>query len=209
MKNFILSLALIASSLAFSQTTESPRPFTLGVKAGLNLSSLNGNDDSTDLAAGFNGGVFINIPLSSKFSAQPEILYNGLFNSSVRASQINNETRIDNIQQNLHYLSLPIFVQYNITPRFFVEAGPQMSFLLHANYKYTSESIDNSNYYYQSESTNNTKEFRVVDFGIGAGTGYYFIPSLGITARYIAGIGNIKAGGLRNNVIQIGMAYKF
>ncbi len=209
MKNFILSLASIASSLAFAQTTESPRPFTLGVKAGLNLSSLNGNDDSTDLAAGFNVGTFINIPLSSKFSVQPEVLYNGLFNASTKTSQVNNDIKIDKMEQNLHYLSLPVFVQYNIIPRFFVEAGAQLSLLLHANYKYTMELINNTNYYYQSESMNNTKDLRSIDFGIGAGAGYYFTPSLGITARYIAGIGNIKPGGLRNNVIQIGMAYKF
>jgi hypothetical protein len=197
MKNFILSLALIAGSVISAQTAQkSPRSITFGVKAGLNLSSLDGDYISSNPKAGINGGIFGNIPISSKFSIQPEILYSGLFNNYNTHRVENNNLIIDETKQSQHYLSLPVFLQYSRGSRFFVEVGTQASVLIHSKYEYKSESIDN------------TKDLRSIDFGLGIGAGYYFMPSLGVTLRYVGGITKIKSDGPRNNVVQIGLAYK-
>ena len=66
--------------------------------------------------------------------------------------------------------------RYNATPSFFIEAGPEFGFIVSANAKSGGLSVD-------------VKEgVSSFDFGIGLGAGYYFIPKLGITARYVAGI---------------------
>ena len=53
------------------------------------------------------------------------------------------------------------------------------------------------------------------NFGLGLGAGYYFTPNVGLTARYVAGFTDIYKDGqnagdaVKNNVFQVGLAYKF
>ena len=71
MKKLVLSLAVAASSLAFAQQ--------FGVKAGVNVSSIGGNDDLDQSSkVGFNAGLFMNAPLAANFSIQPELLYSSM-----------------------------------------------------------------------------------------------------------------------------------
>lgn len=184
MKKLLLGLAVVASSLTFAQT--------FGVKAGLNISTISGDD--TKAKAGFYGGVLMNVPVASSFSVQPEILYNGIGAKS--------DGSID-AKLNLDYISVPVMFQYNATPQFYLEAGPQFSFLINSKLKYQSSSLD---------AKDIIKGF---DFGIGLGAGYFFTKNIGVNARYIAGVTNItkevngfQADG-KNNVFQIGLAYKF
>ncbi|MCQ4034478.1 outer membrane beta-barrel protein [Kaistella montana] len=92
--------------------------------------------------------------------------------------------------------------QYNATPQFYLEAGPEFSFLLSAKDKWDGGSDDVKD------------EFNSFDFGIGLGMGYYFIPNFGINARYVAGFTDIAKDNptsdtYKDNVFQIGLSYKF
>lgn len=184
MKKLLLSLAIISSALFFAQK--------FGVKAGLNLSTI--NTDDSKVKAGFYGGVLMNVPVASHFSVQPEVLYNGI-GTKVKGN--------NDLQTNLSYISVPVMFQYNATPQFYLEAGPQFSFLIDSKFKNGSTSVNGKDY---------IKSF---DFGIGIGAGYFFIQSLGVTARYVAGVGDVikEIGGMqpkgKNNVFQIGLVYKF
>ncbi|ASW73665.1 opacity protein [Chryseobacterium piperi] len=184
MKKLLLGLAVVVSSLTFAQT--------FGVKAGLNISSISGDD--TKSKAGFYGGLLMNVPVASSFSIQPEVLYNGM---GAKADG-NNDLKI-----NLSYISVPVMFQYNATPEFYLEAGPQFSFLIDSKFKNNSASAD-------------AKDFiKGFDFGIGLGAGYFFTKNIGVNARYVAGVTDIskKVNGIqpdgKNNVFQIGLAYKF
>lgn len=84
MKKIILGLAISLGALAFAQEkteAQSKSPITFGVKGGMNISTISEVYDNgwmySDQKAkiGFNAGVFANIPISEKFSLQPEILY--------------------------------------------------------------------------------------------------------------------------------------
>jgi hypothetical protein len=192
MKKLMLGLAIASSSLAFAQekAKASTSPVRFGIKAGLNVSSI--NDDEFKGKAGIYGGFFANIPVASSFSVQPEILYNGVgakFES------------VSDARLNLDYISVPVMVQYNILPELYLEAGPQFSFAISQKVKGDGGSVDVDSL------------FKGFDFGIGLGAGYYFAQGFGVTARFVAGVTDIAdnnpGDAVRNSVFQVGVAYKF
>lgn len=165
---------------------------TFGLKAGMNVSSLSNFDESKS-KIGLNAGIFMNAPLAESFSIQPELLYNS---KGAKAD-------IDNfdVTFNLDYLSVPVMFQYNATPQFYLEAGPEFSFLMSGKIKADGESEDIKD------------DLNSFDFGVGLGAGYYFTPNFGLTARYVAGFSDVVKDNpddaVKNNVFQVGLAYKF
>jgi hypothetical protein len=192
MKKLILGIAIAISSLTFAQekAKASASPVSFGVKAGLNVSSI--NSDDAKAKAGLYAGVFANIPVASSFSVQPEVLYNGMGAKNKNYSDV---------RLNLDYISVPVMLQYNVLPEFYLEAGPQFSFAINKKIKGDGGSVDVDNYY---------KGF---DFGVGIGAGYYIAQGFGVTARFVAGatdiIENNSSDAIRNSVFQVGIAYKF
>ena len=164
---------------------------TFGLKAGMNISNISNLDDAK-AKIGFNAGAFMNAPLAANFSIQPEILYNS---KGAKASD-----GID-ITLNLDYISIPVMFQYHATPQFYLEAGPELSFLVSAKAKGGGATVDLKD------------DVNGFDVGIGLGAGYYFTPNLAGTARYVAGVSDIikdnEDSASRNGVFQIGLAYKF
>ena len=205
MKKVFLGAAIAMSSLTFAQQ--------FGVKGGMNVSSL--SDDATlsdqESKIGFNAGVFVNAPLAENFSIQPEVLYNDLGSKVTRSTEILGNTYSADYSRNLGYISVPVMFQYNATPGFYLEAGPQFGFLVSAKDKFknsTNGSTDNATIVALDKDNFNT-----FDFGIGLGAGYYFTPNLGLTARYTAGLSDTitdnPGDSVKNNVFQVGLAYKF
>lgn len=186
MKKLLFALALAACSLSFAQQ--------LGIKGGLNYTNLANLEDSS-AKIGFNAGVFVHIPLAGKVGFQPELLYT----TKGAKEDGNGDGSID-----LEYISLPVMLQYNVTPQLYVEAGPEFSLLLTSEIKEAGKSID------IKDQTEN------IDYGVAVGAGYYFFSNLGITARYVFGLAdNFKNNPTFNNesitsqVFQLGLAYKF
>ena len=214
MKKLILGLALTASSLAFAQTTtattSSSKPVTFGVKGGMNVSSLSKGADLSDSKSkiGFNAGAYVNIPVASSFSIQPEVIYNNLGSKVTRefSSGISGNTYTSDYTRKLRYIAIPVMFQYNVLPNLYLEAGPEFGFLVNAKDKFkssTNVSVNGTN------SKLDKKDFNSFNFGIGIGAGYYFNDNLAITARYTAGINDIyknnNGNAVRNNVFQIGL----
>lgn len=192
MKKLILGIAIAISSLTFAQekAKSSSSPVSFGVKAGLNVASI--NDDDAKAKAGLYAGVFANIPVASSFSVQPEVLYNGMGAKSKDFSDV---------RLNLDYISIPVMLQYNVLPEFYLEAGPQFSFAISRKMKGDGGSVDVDQFY---------KGF---DLGVGIGAGYYIAQGFGVTARFVAGatdiVENNPSDAIRNSVFQVGIAYKF
>jgi opacity protein-like surface antigen len=206
MKKIFLGLALIAGTFTFAQSTSTSTEATIpssskikfGLKAGLNVSNLSNMDMKS--RAGFYGGVFVNIPVAKDFSVQPEVLY-----SAVGAK----EKGGSNAKLELEYISVPVMFQYKALPNFYVEAGPQFSFLMDARLKNNVGSL------HLKDAT------RGFDFGIGLGAGYDFTKNIGVNVRYTAGLSDIvnkshrylygydREGSVKNGVFQVGVNYKF
>ena len=201
MKKLFLGAAIAMSSLTFAQQ--------FGVKAGMNVSSLSSEEGLSDQGSkiGFNAGVFMNAPLAENFSIQPELMYSQMgdkYNQTIAGTTYARSRHLD-------YVTLPVMFQYNATPAFYLEAGPEFGLLVGAKNKFTNESTNNT----IAESANYKDDLNGFNVGIGLGAGYYFTPNVGLTARYVAGLTDIAkdrpsgSDSVKNNVFQVGLAYKF
>ncbi|WP_330745917.1 porin family protein [Chryseobacterium sp. CP-77] len=199
MKKHLLGLCVVIGAMSFAQSTDGPR---FGVKAGGNLSSFTGSDSKSKI--GFYAGAFVNIPLSDAFSIQPEVVYSQQGAKAKDDYEMATYT-VKNMQQTLVYINVPVMVQYNATPEFYLEAGPEFGLLVNAQAK---GDINGSTY-----KANNKDTMKTFNFGAGIGLGYRFIPNLGVSVRYIAGLTKILkdefGDSSKNTNIQLGLNYSF
>ena len=227
MKKLILGMAVAVSSLAFAQQTPaSSSPVKFGIKAGMNVASISKDEGLEDQKSkiGFYGGGFANIPIASSFSIQPELMYSGLGSKVTSNELVGNETNgiryKDSYSTNLHYLTVPVMFQYNFVPNFYVEAGPEFGFMLSGKNKVDATTTTYVNgtatTVSQSYSEDIDKDhLNTFNVGIGLGAGYYFTDNIGVTARYVAGLTDIAkdrpsgSDAIKNNVFQVGLAFKF
>lgn len=183
---------LIAFAFITFQTV-SAQDFAFGVKGGVNVASLGGNNVTGLGALGsfgskvsFHVGALVEIPISEKIAVQPELLYSSQ-GSNWAFSSAENNLKLD-------YANLPIMVKYYIIEGLSAELGPQAGFLL---------------------STNADKEdYNSLDIAIAIGASYKIMDNLMAGLRYNKGITNINAetefvGNNVNNVFQIFAAYIF
>src|SRR5207244_2357162 len=93
-----------------------------GAKAGLNLATVTGNAvENTSMLPSFHVGGTANFLINDNFMIQPEVLYSG---KGVKSS---NQGTFK-----FSYVEVPVLVQYKTSSGFFVEAGPQIGFLVSA-----------------------------------------------------------------------------
>ena len=209
MKKLVLGAAIAMSSLTFAQQ--------FGVKGGMNVSSLSDDASLSDQKSkiGFNAGVFMNAPLGSSFSIQPELIYTqygakGDYDATVITPN-GPQTQRFSTSTHLDYIALPVMFQYNATPSFYLEAGPEFGLSVSAKNKVKNETTNET----IAESGNFKDDINGFNVGIGLGAGYYFTPKIGLTARYVAGVTDIAkdrpsgSDSVKNNVFQVGLAYKF
>jgi len=161
-----------------------------GAKAGLNFAFITGdNSEDLDPNTDFHFGLLAEIPLSEKFSFQPELIYSG------QGAELNiaSEGRI-----NLNYLNLPLIGKYYVTKQLSLEAGPQIGYLLSTK-----------------GGTLDYKDLlKPIDYGVNFGFGYKLDNGLNFSARYNLGLSNINdVDGFtdknRNGVFQLSVGYFF
>lgn len=158
---------------------------SLGVKAGLNVSSLGGAaNNSYGSKPGFHAGIVAEMALSDAFLVQPEALI------SFQGSG-NGITGLSN-DINLFYLNIPVALKYNVWNELHIEAGPQLSALL----------------------GNNLEDFALgankIDFGLFVGAGYRLDDNFYFQLRYNAGFINaIEDVTSKNRVLQVSAIYFF
>jgi len=183
MKKFLL-LAVV-TVLGFASVNAQEIKF--GAKGGLNFATVTGdNTKGIDVVTSFNFGVVSEIPVSEKFSFQPELMYSGQGYSF-------NDNTIE-----LSYLNIPLMGKYYLTKGLSVEAGPQIGFLLAA----------------KNEKTNVKDSFNTFDFGVNFGLGYKLDNGLNFGVRYNLGLTDINnvdnaSAKNKNSVFQVSVGYFF
>jgi opacity protein-like surface antigen len=96
----------------------------VGITGGLNVanqvSSYNGSY-STGTIAGFNAGLYLDVPLIYPLSFEPEVLY------SQKGFSANDNG--DHFTSRQNFIDVPLLAKFHLTPGFNFLIGPQLSFL--------------------------------------------------------------------------------
>ncbi len=190
-----------------------------GIKAGVNSAQFKVNNDAyTPSSAApdashktsFHAGAFVNVPIGGNFRLQPELIYSGQGSKIGETVTTNAGTRTFRYEEDLHYVNLPIMLQLQSPGGFYIETGPQLSYLIDAKTKGTTP-ISTTDETDMEDMRDN------FDIAWAAGIGYTTRIGLGIGGRFNYGFRNIvkenssgvSMGDLENRVIQIGLTYQF
>ncbi len=171
-KIYLLIAAVILSQAAMAQ-------FSLGFKAGANLTKIDGKSFKDEFKTSYLLGGFAIIGLGGKFAIQPEVLY--------VQSQSRVDTAVNHIPANalssfkkgdvkLDYLSVPVLLNYKFIGNFLsLQAGPQFGILLNKN---------------NNLLENGREAFKQGDFSMVGGVQLKVSKFVG-SARYVVGLNNI------------------
>jgi len=206
MKKTILSLALLAGAAgaAHAQTG-----IKVGLKGGFNLSTFSGtNSKGSEYKAGFAAGPYVNFGVSDNFSIQPEFLYSQKGSS---ADNVAYGTTNSTLKNTLGYLDVPIMFRYNIGEDgkgFYVELGPQGSFVLHQRTFFedgSGKEISGSRY-------TSTDGLNKAVIGYVGGLGYQITSGLQLGLRYTGDFSQVYKNAtpnVHNSVFQFQVGYLF
>lgn len=192
----VLFLFMLGAGVIHAQTTKN---YTSGIKAGVNLANLKLTDQpdvSTSMRINFHAGIFYNVPLSSNFSIQPEILFSGegaKFETSNSTSDIT-----------LNYLQVPVMFQFNTSSGFYLEAGPWLGIMAKGKEIVTTSAAESK--------LDLKKQYKKTNFGAAGGLGFK-MKRAGIYARYNLGLADLAKTTTRpetkSQVIQVGLSWSF
>lgn len=170
-----------------------------GVKAGLNLSSLNLEDPeaSYDSRTGYHAGLFLRGRFD-KVAVQPELLL------YTQRGDIES-TLFGTAEESFSYLTIPVIIKFYPVGGLNLQVGPQFGFLLDGERKYDT--------FLGSGSEDITAYYDKSDISVALGGGYDFGFGLGIDVRYNLGIKDINnaADGeqVKSRVIMVSLGWNF
>lgn len=166
-------LTLVLSVMIFSAAHS--QGFHLGIKGGANMNKLTGKSFNDEFSYGYHLGAFAEIGLGSKFSVQPEVLFNQFTQDT--ASKFSQVYKLDNLSKvKLNYLSIPILLNYRASNFFSIQVGPQFGILMDQNAKLVQNGKD---------------AFKKGDFSMLGGVQLKF-SSIRIYGRYAVGLSNLN-----------------
>jgi hypothetical protein len=135
-KSIILGLLTFQLGTSFAQMKADFGQFSLGVKAGANVSNVwdaQGEDFVAESKLGAVGGVFFAVPIGEYLGVQPEIL----FSQKGFKGEGNLFGFAYTFTRTTSYLDVPILLQFKPIEGFSLLAGPQFSYLLKEKNVYT------------------------------------------------------------------------
>lgn len=212
MKKLILCAVALISGLTIAQAQSDSKAVQLGVKGGLNSSTISG-DDIGELKSrtSFNAGLVAEIPISERVSFQPEVFYSGQGFDIQENDQDNIFDTDDNVEYQLDYIQVPLLLKVYLVEGLSVEAGPQFGFKIHEEIDFEPNNDGGD-----IEIDSNDSNIKDLDTGIALGTAYKFDNGFFLSGRYTFGLTNIFEDGTafenvdaKNNVWQFGLGFMF
>jgi hypothetical protein len=189
MKRFLISTVVVAAmAMAIGAPSDAAAQVAFGVKGGVNLGSLGGDDadfygvDEKNRLGFAVGGQAI-VPINDMFSFRPEVLFamKGAFNEASTGS--------GEFEINFSYIDVPLLLQVNIpmegvvNPNIFI--GPTLSYILSAKAK-------TSGFPGEADTDEDIKDdLKSLDYGITLGVGAVVAEKFTIDARYTLGLATI------------------
>ena len=209
MKKIILSVVAIAT-FGFSQAQD----IKYGAKVGLNVATLNGDLEDAKSLIGAHLGGFVEIKINEKFAFQPELLYSMQGAKSEYSESEPDYSYSEEAKYKLGYLNVPLMAKYFATDKLFIEAGPQIGFLMSAKNEFKFSETFMGDTESASGDVDIKDNLKSIDFGLNFGLGYEFTENVFASARYNVGLSDINdvQGSdmkIQNGVLQFSVGYKF
>ncbi len=154
----------------------------LGLKGGLNFSSINASASAVQNYKGRTGyhvGAYVLVKIA-KFGIQPEVIFS-------KQGQTYSFPGNSNLQSNFDYINIPIMLKLYLAAGLNLQAGPQFGFL--ANSK---GDLFNSGTSTVSTGQNLNNFVKSSDVSLGLGVGWDLPFGLNLTARYNLGLSDIN-----------------
>ncbi|HEX8676987.1 MAG TPA: porin family protein [Segetibacter sp.] len=190
MKKIIASAILL---IALTGVANAQR-FTVGGKAGANLTKITGMAFKEKYNLGYHVGVFAEIDLNKKWGIQPELLWNQVNTSPASGiDSVLNNWRNNTSDIQLQYLTIPILLRYNVGSLVTLHLGPQFGII-------TSKD--------KNLWSNGKAAFKSGDFSMVGGVQVNF-NMLRVYGRYNVGLSNLNDIGAqdkwKSQQLQVGV----
>lgn len=179
-KLLIVGLLTVVSSAAFSQAQ-----VALGIKAGINVSKINGDDLEASPLTGFHGGAFALFKFTA-IGIQPELLFS---QQGAKLDDLDGDLKMS-------YMTIPVMLKFYLPGGFNLQAGPQFGFLNSAEF----------------DGDNVKDSFKDSDITANVGVAWDAPFGLVLDARYNIGLSDVSddssLGELKSGTFQFSLGYK-
>ena len=201
-------LVLVSTIKLNAQSASKTNDVHFGLRAGVNVSNVikSGDEDfSTGSKAGFNAAAFLELPIASVFSIQPELQYS---QKGFKATGSFLGAPYE-YKQTINYIEVPLLAKLKPVPGFGIVIGPQFSFRTSTSTKF---SVNNASYESEVESDNDNLRKNILGGVIGIEAGAKnFVASLryNIDFQNNNGDGTSSTPKYKNQVIALGVGIIF
>ena len=197
----ILLLIFIGFQTSYAQTA-------YGIKGGFNLSKYHSDfTESYSYKPGFYLGGIGKFELNNNFNLKPEIFFSfqgSNMNTNILLYDINDpqaeRVEASKIRINEYAINVPVLLDFSLSDRFYLEAGPQAGFILKNSSKIVKGRGDYGSY--QVEGDNDLRISLAFVFGIN----YKITKDIYLGARYSRDIKR-QDSSLTNSIISTGLEF--
>ncbi len=197
MKKTILLVTI--AILGFGVSSSAQEYVNFGVKGGVNFTNMTSDGfEDNNSRTGFHLGLLAEIPLSDRFSLQPEVLY------STQGTEDEGSNYTD--EYKLDYIQLPVMAKFYLVDGLALEAGPSFNFLVNEEY-------DIESGLFSLESDPDIAS--TFEFAGAIGVSYKFNNGFFLNGRYMQGFtdvfdsDNFDDDAINNNGFQLGVGFQF
>ncbi|TRO63295.1 porin family protein [Christiangramia sabulilitoris] len=196
-------LVFLFAVLGISTSAIAQEYWNFGVKGGVNFTNMTSDGfEENNSRTGFHLGVLAEIPVSDRFSFQPEVLYS---TQGTEATRIFAGDRIEGEYQ-LDYIQVPLIAKFYVIDGLALEAGPSFNFLVQEEYDFESNTLN------FEEDSDFASTF---EFGGALGASYKFNNGFFLNGRYVLGFtdafdsDSFDEDAIKNNGFQLGVGFIF
>lgn len=201
MKKTILLFAVLL--VGFGAKMSAQEYWNFGVKGGVNFTNMTSDGfEENNSRTGFHLGVLAEIPVSDRFSVQPEVLYSTQGTEATRVIAGDRYTG----EYQLDYVQVPVLAKVYLIDGLALEVGPSFNFLANEKYDFDSSALDAE---FDSDMASS------FEFGGAAGVSYKFNNGFFLDGRYTQGFSNVydsndfDGDAIKNNGFQLGVGFMF
>lgn len=199
----------VAKKPAAKKTAQSESKFGYGFKMGANFCNL---AEDTKLRASFAVGLFGDYKITDKWSVSLETIYSEQGGQTEMIPASDGKGAALRVHTGLHYINVPLFVEYEVIDRLVIKTGFQYGFLVRAmrhernKTRTTRETIDRD-----------VTDYESYDLAIPFALTYSFNSGIFVEARYTHGLVDVTVDSntlwnepdYKNRTIMIGAGFKF